>query len=269
MKKIDAEKAKSVKAAVREHYASLVKDGTRESCCGASCEVQSVGANGCSPLLAQTLGYDESELDGIPEDAVESSFGCGNPLAFSEMKEGEVVLDLGSGAGMDVLLAAKKVGARGKVIGLDMTPEMIEKAKKNASAVGATSVEFRLGEMEDMPVEDGSVDLIISNCVINLSPDKERVFKEAYRVLKPGGRLSVSDIVTNGPMSPLVSKGLGSWAACVAGALDMKDYREGLEAAGFVDVRVAPKEGAANSLLARIPAGVPFSALITARKPDV
>jgi SAM-dependent methyltransferase len=162
--------------------------------------------------------------------------GCGNPLALAELKEGEVVLDLGSGGGLDCFLAAEKVGVGGHVIGLDMTPEMIQLARENARKMGATNVEFRLGEMERMPLEDNSVGVIISNCVINLSPDKDAVFREAYRVLKPGGRLSISDIVLLGELPQEVKASLEEWAGCIAGALQEKVYLDKIKAAGFVRI---------------------------------
>jgi SAM-dependent methyltransferase len=175
-------------------------------------------------------------LDNLPGEVANFSLGCGNPLALAELKEGEVVLDLGSGGGLDCLLAAKKVGASGRVIGLDMTPEMIQLAQENAKKMGVTNVEFRLGEMESMPLKDNSVDVIISNCVINLSPDKDAVFKEAYRVLKSGGRLSISDIVLLGELPQEVKTSLEEWAGCIAGALQDKVYLDKIKAAGFVRV---------------------------------
>jgi SAM-dependent methyltransferase len=176
------------------------------------------------------------KLDNLPGDVANFSLGCGNPLALAELKEGEVVLDLGSGGGLDCFLAAEKVGAGGQVIGLDMTPEMIQLARENARKMGATNVEFRLGEMERMPLEDNSVGVIISNCVINLSPDKDAVFKEAYRVLKPGGRLSISDIVLLGELPQEVKASLEEWAGCIAGALQEKVYLDKIRAAGFVRI---------------------------------
>jgi ubiquinone/menaquinone biosynthesis C-methylase UbiE len=172
----------------------------------------------------------------------DASLGCGNPLAIAEIQEGEVVLDLGSGGGIDVFLAARQVGPGGKVIGLDMTPEMIKLARNNAKKIGATNVDFRYGEMEDIPLPDASVDAVISNCVINLSPDKDAVFTEVYRVLKPGGRMSVSDIVVDGQLPQAIRQNLASWAGCIAGALDEKDYLGKIRRAGFEEVEVLSRD---------------------------
>jgi SAM-dependent methyltransferase len=186
------------------------------------------------------VGYSEEELASIPEDAAHNALGCGNPLAFADVKEGEVVLDIGSGAGIDVLLASKKVGESGRVIGLDMTPEMIERGKKNVKEAGVANVEFRQGEAESMPVDDETVDLIVSNCVINLSPDKKKVFEEAYRILKPGGRVLISDIVTHN-LSQKIKDNMNAWVGCVAGALEEEDYLKTIRDAGFKDVEVVGK----------------------------
>jgi len=217
------------KEVVKEHYRDLIT-GKKSSCCGPTTVEESVKGK-----LARLAGYGEEERSQVPEEAYLSSFGCGNPVAFAEVKPGEVVLDLGSGAGLDVLLASKKVGPNGKVIGLDMIPEMIEKAKGNASKAGAKNVEFRLGEMEKMPVEDGSVDWIISNCVINLSPDKQKVFREAYRVLRPQGRMLISDIVAEGIPEEIRSS---LWCTCVGGALEEAAYLRVIRDAGFEEVRI-------------------------------
>jgi ubiquinone/menaquinone biosynthesis C-methylase UbiE len=172
----------------------------------------------------------------------DASLGCGNPLAIAEIQPGEVVLDLGSGGGIDCFLAARQVGPEGKVIGLDMTTEMIKLARNNAKKMGATNVDFRYGEMEDIPLPDSSVDAVISNCVINLSPDKDAVFSEVYRVLKPGGRMSVSDIVVDGQLPQAIRQSLDSWAGCIAGALDESDYLGKIEAAGFQEVEVLSRD---------------------------
>jgi SAM-dependent methyltransferase len=169
------------------------------------------------------------------------SLGCGDPITLAALTPGQTVLDLGSGGGIDCFLAAKKVGPAGKVIGVDMTASMIERARANKKQLGAENVEFRLGEIEHLPVADNTVDVIISNCVINLSPDKPQVFREAFRVLKPGGKLAVSDIVTDGPLPEAVKSSLSAWAGCVAGALDVNEYIAGIGAAGFTKVELTPK----------------------------
>jgi SAM-dependent methyltransferase len=221
-----------VKEDVKKHYGNLIK-GKKSSCCSPPAIEE-----GMKGRLAQLAGYGEEERSQVPEEAYLSSFGCGNPMAYAEVKSGQVVLDLGSGAGLDVLLASKKVGSKGRVIGLDMTPEMIEKAKGNASKAGVKNVEFRLGEMENMPIENESVDWIISNCVINLSPDKRKVFQEAYRVLKPDGRILVSDIVAEGIPEEL--KGY-LWSSCVGGALDKESYLQTIREAGFEEVQIVDR----------------------------
>jgi SAM-dependent methyltransferase len=188
-------------------------------------------------LQAKAVGYSGQELEHIPEESV-MGLGCGNPTAIADLREGEVVLDLGAGAGVDVFLAANKVGPAGRVIGVDMTEEMVERATGIARDHGYRNVEFRLGEIEKLPVEDGSVDSIISNCVINLSPDKARVFREAHRVLKPGGRLTVSDIVSEGVMAEEIRSDPDAWAGCIAGALERQEYLETIRKAGFEKVQV-------------------------------
>jgi len=185
--------------------------------------------------------YSARELTDLPESVTDVALGCGNPTAIAGLKPGEVVLDLGSGGGIDCFLAARQVGPQGRVIGLDMTPEMIKLARQNAKKIGASNVEFRYGEMEDMPLPDESVDVIISNCVINLSPDKGEVFSEAYRVLRPGGRLAVSDIVTYGPLPEVVRSNLEAWAGCVSGALDETVYLDKMRQAGFTEVEVTAR----------------------------
>jgi len=221
---------KKIKEVVKGRYAQLAKQG-QESCCS-SC------GGGVSPLVrAEAVGYLRRDLANIPEETI-MGLGCGNPTALAELKAGEVVLDLGSGAGVDVFLAANKVGLAGKAIGVDMTKEMVDKAKGIARSYGYHNVEFRLGEMERLPVRDESVDVIISNCVINLSPDKSRAFKEAYRVLKPKGRLIVSDIVSEGALPDEIKEDPDAWAGCIAGALEQHEYLEKIKKAGFEDVEV-------------------------------
>jgi arsenite methyltransferase len=184
--------------------------------------------------------YNAAERDGLPENAVLASLGCGNPTALIELREGETVLDLGSGGGIDVLLSAKRVGPTGKAFGLDMTDEMLALARENQRKAGVDNVEFLKGEMENIPLPDNSVDVVISNCVINLSADKSRVLREAFRVLRPGGRFAVSDVVTRGEVPAAVRESMMLWIGCIAGALDQEDYRKKLVDAGFSDVEIEP-----------------------------
>lgn len=245
--------ADAIHGAVREHYATIARSQGNETCCSSDC---------CNSL------YPSESVADLPASVTELSLGCGDPVSLADIRPGDTVLDLGSGGGIDCFLAAKRTGPTGHVIGVDMTDEMLARARANAVRLNAANVEFRQGQIEAMPVADGAVDVVLSNCVINLSPDKPQVFREMYRALRPGGRVAVSDIVTHGQRLPLISDSVEDWAACVAGALQVKDYRAGLEAAGFVDVEIVPKDNPANKLLAKIPAGVPFSAMITARKPQ-
>jgi ubiquinone/menaquinone biosynthesis C-methylase UbiE len=226
-----------IKSSVKEHYAKVVSSDSTKSCCSQPATSFEGLIKG---KIAGVVGYSDEELASIPEDAAHNALGCGNPLAFADVKEGEVVLDIGSGAGIDVLLASKKVGESGRVIGLDMTPEMIERGKKNVEEAGVGNIEFRQGEAESMPVEDETVDLIVSNCVINLSPDKKKVFEEAYRILKPGGRILISDIVTHN-LSQKIKDNMNAWVGCVAGALEEEDYLKTIRDAGFKDVEVVGK----------------------------
>jgi len=239
---------RDIKSAVRRRYAQAIEKPSG-SCCGPTVSepVQS-GSSCCGPAvtdsmkgsLVKTAGYGKEELGRLPADAVQNSFGCGNPLAFAGVEPGQVVLDIGSGAGIDCLIAAEKVGPSGRIIGLDMTTEMIERARKNAREAGVTNVEFRLGDAEKMPVEDASVDWVISNCVINLSPDKPAVFREIARVLKPGGRISISDIVAEDlPVS--IRESRDAWTGCLAGAISEAEYIGGLEAAGLRAVRASSR----------------------------
>lgn len=265
-----------IKQAVRRHYAARMEEGS--SCCGSGATFTCCGGEAAPNVTLDLLGYDAQELTALPEDMTQSAFGCGNPLAFAGVCEGDVVLDLGSGAGMDAILAAKKVGLQGKVIGVDMTPEMVTRARANAARAGvADVVEFRLGEIEALPVADASVDWIISNCVINLSPDKPRVFAEAYRVLKPGGKLLVSDIVASN-LPPALRDDLTAWAECVAGAMEEQAYLAAVRSAGFADVRVVERVDQSALYLtdlhpgeAREPAAVPrlSSIRVSAAKPSL
>jgi arsenite methyltransferase len=226
-------KKEEVRKTVRQGYAQVAKSGS--SCCApqSSC--------GCSSNVATDLskriGYSDQDIESVP-DGANLGLGCGNPIALASLKKGEVVLDLGSGAGFDCFLAANIVGKTGKVIGVDMTPEMIERARENARRGGYQNVEFRLSEIESLPTGDNSIDVIISNCVINLSPEKDRVFREAFRVLKPGGRLMVSDIVLLNELPDSIKKSVAAYIGCVAGASKKDDYLKDIKAAGFKEVAV-------------------------------
>ena len=199
------------------------------------------GSSGSHPNdFAKSIGYTEEELSAIP-DGANLALSCGNPLTLASIKGGDVVLDLGSGAGFDCFLAASKVGPKGRVIGVDMTPEMIEKAKANSKKINSKNVEFRLGEIENLPIEDNSVDVVISNCVINLSPDKARVFNEVHRVLKPGGRLAISDIALTKELPMKIRGSIEAYVGCVGGAIIIDDYKKIVEASGFKDVKLTVK----------------------------
>lgn len=225
----------NIKEIVREKYgqAALRVTTGGSSCCGAAAAL-----DGCDPITSNL--YDAAQTCGLPETAVLASLGCGNPTALAELKPGETVLDLGSGGGIDVLLSAKRVGPTGKAYGLDMTDEMLALANENRRKAGIHNVEFLKGEIENIPLPDNSVDVIISNCVINLSANKERVLEEAFRVLKPGGRFAVSDVVTKGEMLPEIRKSVLMWVGCVAGALEENEYKQKLRAAGFEQVDIEP-----------------------------
>lgn len=241
-----------IKEAVRDAYGGIARrfvaepqGPARTSCCGPSPAQASRCCGPTEAIAAQTAAarfYAAAELADLPESVTEASLGCGNPLAIAGLQPGEVVLDLGSGGGIDCFLAARKVGPGGRVIGLDMTPDMIKLARRNAKKLGVTNVDFRFGEMEDMPLPDESVDVIISNCVINLSPDKDAVFAEAYRVLRPGGRLSISDMVVDGDLPQFLRSRLDAWAGCIAGALDERVYLDKIRAAGFEGVEVLSRD---------------------------
>lgn len=216
---------------------------TSNSCCGSSTSAPNTSPNSCcgdldaSQSYSSKIGYTEEELKSVPEGS-DLGLGCGNPTALASIKEGEVVVDLGSGAGFDCFLAANKVGKSGKVIGVDMTTQMIDKARENKRNGNYENVEFRLGEIENLPIADYSADLIISNCVINLSPDKERVYHEAFRVLKPGGRIMISDIVLTGELPSIIRQSLEAYVGCVAGALKKDKYLQIIEDAGFQDIEI-------------------------------
>jgi arsenite methyltransferase len=225
-----------IKEVVKEKYgqAALRVTSGGSSCCGATAS----SGLGCDPITTNL--YDAAQAGEIPEEALLASLGCGNPTALAQLNAGEVVLDLGSGGGIDVLLSAKRVGPTGKAYGLDMTDEMLALANENKRKAGTENVEFLKGEIEHIPLPDNSVDVIISNCVINLSADKDRVFREAFRVLKPGGRFAVSDVVTRGEMLPEIRQNVLLWVGCVAGALEENDYRAKLASAGFDRIEIEP-----------------------------
>lgn len=221
-----------IRQAVRQHYGRVAEGGERcnPTCCTEPAET-----------LSQRLGYTVDDVNVVPQGA-NLGLGCGNPQAIAALKEGEVVLDLGSGAGFDCFLAAQQVGDKGQVIGVDMTPEMIAKARANAVKGGYHNVEFRLGDIEHLPVADGIVDVILSNCVINLSPDKQRVFAEAYRVLKSGGRLAISDVVAFAELPEEIKKDMSLYTGCMAGAATVSELQTILQGSGFTKIRVSPKE---------------------------
>lgn len=263
-----------IRAAVRARYGQIAAgftSGSAPGCCGST---------GDAPAIAAL--YESPDVATLPAEVTGLALGCGDPVALARLEPGQTVLDLGSGGGIDCFLAAQRVGPTGHVIGVDMTPQMLDKARAAAARLGAANVEFRLGEIEHLPVADASVDVILSNCVINLSPDKPAVFREAFRVLKPGGRLSVSDILADRPLPDALRAQADAWASCVSGAIPAADYVAALEAAGFVDVQVERKsfdetplpemvescgcasEGCCGGEGAALPV---FSARITARKP--
>jgi ubiquinone/menaquinone biosynthesis C-methylase UbiE len=227
----------NIKEVVKEKYGQAALRVTNKaggsSCCGSA-----PARECCDPITANL--YDASQAGQIPEEAMLASLGCGNPTALAKLGPGETVLDLGSGGGIDVLLSARRVGPTGKAYGLDMTDEMLALANENKRKAGAENVEFLKGEIEHIPLPDNAVDVIISNCVINLSADKDRVLREAFRVLKPGGRLAVSDVVTRGEMAPEVRQSVLAWVGCIAGALEEKEYRAKLSAAGFEQIEMEP-----------------------------
>jgi SAM-dependent methyltransferase len=243
----------SVRRTVRESYAKVAETsdnggccGEASSCCGVSQDVQ------INALISSRLGYSHQDQASVPQGA-DMGLGCGNPRAIAALRRGEVVLDLGSGGGFDAFLAAREVGDNGRVIGVDMTPEMLSKARRNAAQGRFGNVEFRLGEIENLPVADASVDVIISNCVINLSPDKPRVFREAWRVLKPGGRLAISDVVASTELPASMRDDPYLHSACVAGASLIGDLETWLAEAGFVEIRIRPKDESRNFIKDWVP----------------
>jgi SAM-dependent methyltransferase len=271
-------RAEDLKATVRERYgqaARQVTEGAKTSCCSTTC----CGGTADDPITSNL--YTVAETTTLPEKAVLASLGCGNPTALAELHEGEVVLDLGSGGGIDVLLSAKRVGATGKAYGLDMTDEMLALARENQRKAGVANVEFLKGEIEAIPLPDNSVDVIISNCVINLSADKGQALREAFRVLKPGGRFAVSDVVVRGEVPPELRRSMELWVGCVAGALSDQEYQQLLGEAGFEKIGIEPTrvyeiedakaflEGAGlnTEALAREVGGRVMGAFVRARKP--
>jgi arsenite methyltransferase len=248
---------------VRHRYAAaalrVLDKQTTAGCCGSS------GGDGCcGPSAAEAEGplgelYSSTERAELPSAAVEASLGCGNPLMVADLHEGETVLDLGSGGGIDVLLSARRVGPTGRAYGLDMTDEMLQLARRNAAEAGATNVDFLRGQIEDIPLPADSVDVVISNCVINLSTDKPAVFAATYRVLKPGGRIGVSDVVADNQLTPQERGKRGAWVGCIAGALTFAEYEQGLTDAGFVDIEITPTHEVTDGM---------HSAIVRARKPS-
>jgi SAM-dependent methyltransferase len=266
----DVASADAVREEVRTRYAAAAQAVTtgQAACCGpaSTTVLATIEANSCCSSTAVdtttdpfgAAGYDAADRDALPGDAVAASLGCGNPLAVAELHPGDTVLDLGSGGGIDVLLSARRVGPAGKAYGLDMTDEMLELARRNAAQAGASNVEFLKGQIEAIPLPDDSIDVVISNCVINLSTDKPAVFTETFRVLRPGGRLGVSDVVAEDHLTPAQRGERGGWVGCVAGALSISEYRSGLAAAGFTSVEIVPTHPVADGM---------HSAIIKATKP--
>jgi len=240
-------KEEKIKKAVREGYAEVAKSESTcytqpGSCCGPDLATD----------ISKNIGYSDEDIDAVPEGA-NLGLGCGNPVALASLQEGETVLDLGSGAGFDCFLSAKKVGREGHVIGIDMTPEMLEKARENAAKAGFDNVEFRLGEIEHLPVADNSVDAVISNCVINLVPDKRAVFSDSFRVLKPGGRLMVSDIVLLKELPDAIKESVSAYVGCLAGAMMKEEYIGAIESAGFTRVEITEEKSFPIKLMANDP----------------
>jgi arsenite methyltransferase len=246
-----------IRSEVRSHYGEIARSG--RSCCGPAC---------CTP--AEGIGYSADELAAAPEGA-NLGLGCGNPQAIANLRSGETVIDLGSGGGFDCFLAARQVGPGGRVIGVDMTPDMINRARQNAGKTKLPNVEFRLGEIEHLPVADQTADVILSNCVINLSPDKPSVFREAFRVLRPGGRLAISDVVAFGPLPESIKRDLALYTGCVAGAATVDEIRAMLADVGFVDIAITVNQSATQAIAETFPdhdlRSLGASASIEARRP--
>jgi SAM-dependent methyltransferase len=259
-----------IKEMVRARYGGIAEAAGADSFCAAASSCCGDTASGTPTEKSRQMGYSDAELAAVPEDA-NLGLGCGNPQAIAALKSGEVVIDLGSGAGFDCFLAARQVGAGGRVIGVDMTHEMLNKARKNAAGISAANVEFRLGELEHLPVADSTADAILSNCVINLVPDKAQVYREAFRVLKPGGRLAISDVVNTAPLTPELQADTALLCGCIAGASPVERIESWLTQAGFVDVRVTPQPESRELVASWAPGrGIEnfvASATVEARKP--
>ncbi|BAZ94034.1 SAM-dependent methyltransferases [Thiohalobacter thiocyanaticus] len=266
------QRSDDIRNAVRSSYAAVAEASEAGDCCGVESSCCGVSDDAAiNALISTRLGYSQADLESVPEGA-DMGLGCGNPRAIASLQPGETVLDLGSGGGFDAFLAAAEVGASGRVIGVDMTPEMLAKARANARKGNYSQVEFRLGEIEHLPVSDGSVDVIISNCVINLSPDKAQVFREAFRVLRPGGRLAISDVVAGTELPEAMQQDLQLHSACVSGASTAAELTAILAAAGFADIRIEPKDASREFIRDWVPGSrvedYVLSATIEAVKPQ-
>ncbi|VAW63871.1 Arsenite methyltransferase [hydrothermal vent metagenome] len=239
---MDQQQADKIRNDVRDAYSKVAEADNEGDCCGVASSCCGVSDDDkINQLISTRLGYSEADLQNVPEGA-DMGLGCGNPKAIAALQPGETVVDLGSGGGFDAFLAANEVGNTGQVIGIDMTPEMISKARTNASKAGYTNVEFRLGEIEHLPVADNSVDTIMSNCVINLSPSKQQVFHDAYRILKPGGRLAISDVVSSTELPDEIKNDTQLYSACVSGASSIHDLKQLMQTAGFKNIKIEPKD---------------------------
>jgi SAM-dependent methyltransferase len=264
----------AIRQTVRDSYTQVAERSTRSGCCTPASDDSQTGccapAQQINPTTSTRLGYSDADLNAVPEGA-DLGLGCGNPRAIASLQAGDRVLDLGSGAGFDCFLAAREVGEAGQVIGVDMTHAMLGKARANAASGGYANVEFRLGEIEYLPVADASIDVIISNCVINLSPDKPQVFREAWRVLKPGGRLAIADVVAGTELPESVRRDMSLYSGCVAGATVISELEAMLTAAGFIDIRIVPKDSSREFIRDWAPGrGIEeyvLSATIEARRP--
>jgi SAM-dependent methyltransferase len=258
-----------IKEMVRARYGGIAVSQSSDSCCAPAAS-GCCGPSSSEVEKARRMGYSDAELEAVPEGA-NLGLGCGNPQAIAAVKPGEVVVDLGSGAGFDCFLASQQVGRTGRVIGVDMTHEMLKKARENAAKIGAENVEFRLGELEHLPVADNTADVVISNCVINLVPDKAQVFREAFRVLKPGGRVAISDVVNTTPLSADLKSDTALLCGCVAGAAPVEQVSRWLNEAGFIGVQITPKPESRDLIATWAPGrGIEnyvVSAIIEARKP--